>query len=346
MGIRATLHGFRARPAWISKGIDTRIVRKRYQSTAPGFTSGPLDPIARFLMSVPETVGLTSFVPYPYTVSIVLMTILLRGGISVPMTLWQRKRTERLSQVVVPEWNVWKKQIPALILRREAPKGMPPTPQQQSQIQRQIHRALSEKWKHLVSVHNCSPWWTTGMSLLVNIPLFVLVTMALRHAALMPDSPLVNELLAWWSPDATLAAQVAVSKQLLIEKGMDPGSIQQLTTIGGPTLSGRDTTQIMPIVVGSLNMMNVELSQWTRLRRVQNEEALGFANQSEQSSDVIDQHTEPLRERIIGNVLRAGAVVSIPIASSVPSVLLVYWTTSALVTMAQNSYFAWLETRK
>lgn len=314
----------------------------RFQHTTSEATQGWLEPVARYLVSVPETIGILDALPYPYTASIVVMTLLLRSSISVPISLWQRSRGERLNNIVVPEWNVWKKQIPASILSRQASNGAEADEMHRRQVQRQIQSALREKWKHLVQIHNCAPWRTTAVSLLAHVPLFVLVTVLLRQAAILPDSPLLQELIPWWSPDATFAAQTAATKQILVEKGLDARSIERLTTMGGPTLVDRDSTQIMPIVVGSLNMLNVELSQWVRQRRAAREQALGLGTKPAGGSKDND-NKESLREQVLGNALRTGAVVSIPIACSVPSVLLVYWSTSALVTMMQNVYFAWLD---
>lgn len=320
---------------------------RRAQHTTAGAVQSWLDPIARYLVSVPETIGLLGAVPYPFTTSVVLMTLMLRAGVSVPMALWQRARTERLTNIVGPEYAVWKKQIPAAILSRAGVREKPPSEAQQVQLHREIQSALKEKWQHLVRLHDCSPWRTTGASLLVHIPLFLLVTALLRQAAVLPDSPLIQELIPWWSPDPAFAAQVATTKQLLVEKGLDPVSIERLTKIGGgPTLVDRDSTQIMPIVVGSLNMLNVELSQWVRQRRAAREQQLGLGGGPSVPTDTNGAPLPSLRERVLGNVLRTGAVVSIPIACSVPSVLLVYWTTSALVTMVQNSYFAWLDAKR
>lgn len=303
-----------------------------------------LDPVARHLVAVPEMVGLVGTVPYPYTVSIVAMTLALRASVSIPMALWQRRRNERLTNVVLPEWAVWKKQIPAAVWQRRTSENRAVGKDTEFQIQRQIHRALAEKWDHLIHLHDCSPMRTTLASFAVHIPVFVLVTMLLRQGALLPDSPLVTELLPWWTPDASFASQAQASQQILLDKGVDPAVVERLTKVGGPTLADRDSTLVMPIVVGALNMLNVELSQWVRARRVARERALGLGS-THAGAPEGEQAPEPPRERLIGNLLRGSAVVSIPIASQVPGAMLVYWTTSALVTLVQNSYFAWLDSQ-
>lgn len=334
------LHGVRL--GRIPGAVRTSIVRRSNHTEADPALSW-LDPVARYLVSMPETMGLVGAMPYPYTASIIAMTLALRTGVSVPIALWQRSRNERLTNIVLPEWGVWKKQIPAAVWQRRASNNEV-SKETEFQIQRQIHRSLAEKWNHLIALHDCSPTRTTIVSLAVHIPLFLLVTMLIRQGTVLPDTPLVHELIPWWAPDATFAAQASASQQILLDRGLDPVLVDKLTKVGGPTLADRDSTQIMPIVVGSLNMLNIELAQWVRERRLARERELGLGDSRAGANDG-GVEAEPVRERVIGNVLRGTAVLSIPIACQVPAALLVYWTTSALVTLVQNAYFAWLDAK-
>ena len=144
-----------------------------------------------------------------------------------------------------------------------------------------------------------------------------------------------DRLIPWWTPDQEFAAHSAATRQILLDKGLDPGLADRLTKLGGPTLADRDPTYIMPLICGSLNMVNVELTAWTRQQRRVRESAMGLSTENE-----ADLAEEPPRARILSNVLRVGAILSIPIACQVPSVLLVCWGTSSLMTLAMNSYFA------
>ena len=109
----------------------------------------------------------------------------------------------------------------------------------------------------------------------------------------------------------------------------------RLTKLGGPTLADRDPTFTMPLACGSLNMVNVELTSWTRQQRRVRESDLGLSTEQE-----ADLEEEPPRARILSNALRVGAILSIPIACQVPSILLVYWCTSSVMTLGTNLYFA------
>lgn len=302
-------------------------------SNPPSYSISVLDPLAKHMMSLPEMAGLTELgLAYPYTLSVIALTLSLRSLISVPLTLWQRKRNDRLTKIVMPEWQVWQKQIPASIWQRQN-LSTAPTPEQERHVVRQIQKSLSQKWRHLISLYKCSPMKTTLTSLAIHVPLFVVVSLLLRQGAILPDTPLVQELVPWWSPNEEFAAQSAATRQVLMDKGLDPSLADRLTKIGGPTLADRDPTFIMPLTCGSINMINVELSTWTRLRRRAMEAAMGLAPGQ---NDV----EEPPRARILSNMMRVGAIASIPIAAQMPSVLLVYWCTSSLVTLVQNVYFA------
>ena len=52
-----------------------------------------------------------SVIPFvtSYTASIVLLTLTFRATCSLPLTLWQRRRAERLATHVMPELDVWAK---------------------------------------------------------------------------------------------------------------------------------------------------------------------------------------------------------------------------------------------
>ena len=319
-------------------------------ASAAAATPNYFEVLAAHFTSVPEYIGIVgSGLPYPYTVFLVTMTLLLRGAVSFPLALWQRRRSERLQQVVLPEWAVWKKQIPASVWSRLAPPRATVGREMEQQIRRQIRRGLQEKWEHLLHLYDCSPWQTTLRSLAVHVPLFVVVSMLIRDGCMLPDSPLISEVIPWWSPDASFAMQTEAQRQILLDKGLEPALVDRLTKIGGPTLVDRDSTQAMPVVLGMLNMLNVELTTWTRRQRAEREAAIGLG-QGQKYDTVAQQFDQEMYEspqaRAISMALRLGAVVSIPIASQMPSALLVYWVSSAFCTLTQNSYFAHREAQR
>lgn len=309
---------------------------RRFNHTLTGNTFfGMLDPFARHLVQIPELVGLLDVgLAHPYTYSVMGMTVILRSLVTLPVAFWQKRRTDRLSNIVLPEFRVWKQQIPASIWHRASMEGSP-SPEDEQQVQRKIRKSLSQKWKHLIMLYNCSPTKTAFVSMAIHIPLFLMVSWLLRQGAVLDATPLINEIIPWWSPDEIFSIQAENTRQLLLDKGLDPGLADRLTKLGGPTLADRDPTFIMPLVCGSLNMVNVEIVNWMRQRQRLHEMDLGL-NELPESQ----QQEEPLRARLMSNILRISAIASIPIACQVPSVLLVYWSTSSLITFAQHVYFA------
>ncbi|WFD34180.1 hypothetical protein MCUN1_001017 [Malassezia cuniculi] len=322
-------------------------VRAKHTAAATIF-----DPVVRHALSAPEVIGLVhSGVPCPYLLTIVGFTVLLRSAVSLPLLSWQRKRNERLARTVLPEWSVWKKQIPASIWKRLAPTRKV-GPEMERHLQRQIQRSLQEKWVHLTQLYDCSPLKTTLVSLSVHLPVFIAVTMLIRQGALLPDSPFLNEIVPWWSPDPDFAAQMAAQKELLLSKGLPPQLAERITSLGGPTLADRDTTMALPVILGAVNMLNVELAAFMRQRRMQRDDAIGLGSPSAaaQRDPVVDQLEielkEPLSSRMLTTAARLGSIISIPIACQVPSALLVYWLTSSLFTLGQTIRMERLEAKE
>lgn len=66
--------------------------------TAPLTLPAPtfFEPASTLLLAVPPALGLS------YVAFIPLMTLLIRGGSTLPLTLWQRARTQRYQEVVLP----------------------------------------------------------------------------------------------------------------------------------------------------------------------------------------------------------------------------------------------------
>uniref|UniRef100_A0A0K8SM43 Membrane insertase YidC/Oxa/ALB C-terminal domain-containing protein n=1 Tax=Lygus hesperus TaxID=30085 RepID=A0A0K8SM43_LYGHE len=87
-------------------------------------------------------------------------------------------------------------------------------------------------------------------------------------------------------------------------------------TVGGllwiPNLTIPDSTWLLPVILGLTNLMIVEMQ-------------------------VVRRFSEPTRfQRYVTNFFRIFSIALIPISSSVPSVLCLYWTTSSTLALAQN----------
>lgn len=211
----------------------------------------------------------------------------------------------------------------------------------------------------LLRKHNASPLSTFFAPIIVNIPIFILMTALLRQSVLDPTPPFASEILPWWTPSPELAAQFKVSASILADRGLDPDTISRLQgSMGGPTLADRDPTMIGPISFGMLTMANTELNSWSRrniakLSAVTNPDLVNGRPASRdaaaKTADKLlsdpDAH-ETRRSRIISNALRFVAIAFIPIAMQAPGVLIVYWLSSGVYTLLQNSVLAVLDRQR
>lgn len=77
-----------------------------------------LDPLLPILHSIPSYLPSTLVGAYPHTISLILLTIAVRASFTLPATLWQRARTARMNNLVVPEWQAWKARLPPKVARQ------------------------------------------------------------------------------------------------------------------------------------------------------------------------------------------------------------------------------------
>ncbi|XP_017944965.1 cytochrome c oxidase assembly factor COX18 isoform X2 [Xenopus tropicalis] len=131
---------------------------------------------------------------------------------------------------------------------------------------------------------NCHPF-KASLLIWIQIPMWIFVSIALRNISL-------NR--------ADSATGDAVQKQLT-EGGL----------LWFPDLTMPDSTWILPVTLGLLNLLIVEIFA---LRKI---ELSRF-------------------QKIITNFIRAVSIAMIPIASTVPSSMALYWVTSSCVGLAHN----------
>lgn len=103
----------------------TQLKRSLSSNTVPNAVStSPESPLPQELLELVSNEGFlrtfsNAFLHVPeylpsvcdsYSVSIVLLVLALRAGFTLPVTLWQRRRSDRLQRVVVPKMEEWAKQ--------------------------------------------------------------------------------------------------------------------------------------------------------------------------------------------------------------------------------------------
>ncbi|KIS70994.1 uncharacterized protein UMAG_00912 [Mycosarcoma maydis] len=311
-----------------------------------------LQPWVPTINSLADTMHLSG--PYAHALSIFILAFAVRTAITLPMTLWQRGKTRKLTEKVLPEWEIMKQRIPLAVRARCRRAGM-----SYEAFEAEAQKELKAELAKLLRKHNASPLPAFLGPAVVTIPVFLLMTALLRQCALDPTSPLSSEVLPWWSPSPELAQQFKASTAILADRGFDEAAIAKLRgTMGGPTLVDRDSTMIGPLSFGMLTLANTELNSWSRrsIAKIRVITSGGGSDAAARTADKLLNHKsggarsqvkpeddEPPRARIMTNALRIMAIAFIPIACQAPSILVIYWLSSGIYTLLQNSILAVLD---
>lgn len=243
---------------------------------------------------------------------------------------------------------------------------------------------LKSELRLLTKKHKCSPTMIMALPLVINIPLFITASLLLRTALFIPGFPMAAELIPWWSPSPELQERFEESIKVLKARGVEGEALEKLTQVQGPTLREVDKTMSAPIGLGLLTLVNVELGQWLRrgmLSERENDKKLEEQYQSQiqaqtsskkpvyqsfvkqtnaRGQQVVHEAQQlppeieppkhidlsPLRAIVLGNTLRAGAIVFVVVSSQAPTGLVIYWLSSAAYTLVQNTVFAFLDQGK
>ncbi|GAC72861.1 hypothetical protein PANT_7d00313 [Moesziomyces antarcticus T-34] len=311
-----------------------------------------LQPWVPTIHNLADTLHLSG--PHAHALSIFVLAFAVRTAVTLPVTLWQRSKTRKLTEKVLPEWEIMKERIPQVVRARCRRAGM-----SYEQFNVEAQKELKAELAKLLRKHNASPLPAFIGPATVSIPVFLLMTALLRQSALDPATPFASEVLPWWSPTPELAAQFKASTAILADRGFDEAAIAKLKgTMGGPTLADKDATMLGPVSFGMLTLANTELNSWSR-RTIAKIRAATSGSDTDaatktaekllapgsQSQPAKQEEEEPRRVRIITNALRVLAIAFIPIACQAPGVLVVYWLSSGIYTLLQNSLLAVLDRR-
>ncbi len=186
--------------------------------------------------------------------------------------------------------------------------------------------------------------------LLINIPLFLLLSAVIRHGC-VPPTPWSGELapFPWTGPSADLQAKFAASAKMLAERGLSPDQVAMMAPKQGPSLIDRDPTGFGPLAFGMITLLSVELGAWRRqaegggapkdlttiLTEHEKEEAkrTGSVQKQEKGKVLKGKALTQVRSVILNTTLRAGAIIFVPIAMQVPSVSHILETAFMLVVL-------------
>ncbi|KAH8366086.1 hypothetical protein KR093_008891, partial [Drosophila rubida] len=217
----------------------------------------------------------------PWWASIMFSTFLFRSVVTLPLTIYQHKITARIEKIAL--------EMPAIVeeLKREAAMAKQKFKWSDKQTTIVYKRSIKKQWQKLIVRDNCHPMKTV-IVLWGQIPLWIFQSVALRN-------------LVYLLPDPTsLQAQIIATE----------------LTIGGfgwiPNLTVVDSSYILPVTLGLINLAIIEVQTMTRTRPATR------------------------LQTIANNVFRGLSVVMVPVACTVPSALCVYWVASSSFGLAQN----------
>ncbi|XP_018785475.1 PREDICTED: mitochondrial inner membrane protein COX18 [Bactrocera latifrons] len=213
--------------------------------------------------------------------SIVVSTILFRTVITLPLAIYQHKIMARLELLAL--------EMPPIVagLKKEAAVAMKKFNWTEKQTRLVYNRSLKKQWNALIVRDNCHPA-KTFIVLWGQIPLWICQSVALRNLVHMMPDP------------TTLQAQIIYTEM----------------TIGGfgwiPNLTEVDSSYILPITLGVINLAIIEMQT------------------------VLRNRPTTRLQKYATNVFRVLTLVMVPVACSVPSALCLYWVASSSYSLAQN----------
>uniref|UniRef100_UPI00398F7822 cytochrome c oxidase assembly protein COX18, mitochondrial isoform X1 n=2 Tax=Pristiophorus japonicus TaxID=55135 RepID=UPI00398F7822 len=233
--------------------------------------SAPVHLTQDLLTNVQQATGL------PWWASIICTTVALRASVTLPLAVYQMYIIAKVENLQL-EIAEFAKQLRYEVSVRAKQVGWSEKVAR-FHFRKNLRRIISELYVR----DNCHPF-KASLLIWVQLPLWIFISIALRNLSLAASDP---------------AAVLAV----------------QDLAIGGvlwfPDLTLPDSTWILPISLGFINLLIVEIFA---LRRI---ELSKF-------------------QKYVTYVMRGLSVLMVPIASTVPSSMALYWLTSSCVGLGQN----------
>ncbi|XP_076272908.1 cytochrome c oxidase assembly protein COX18, mitochondrial isoform X2 [Rhynchophorus ferrugineus] len=229
-----------------------------------------------FLINVHDMTGL------PWWATIICSTIILRTVVTLPLAVYQ--------QYILAKLENLKQELPYLVneLKKETAIAVKLYGWDERTARATYNRSLRKQWNNLIVRDNCHPFKSTIL-FWFQIPMWVSLSVSLRN-------------LVYMLPNRDLQAQLTFTE----------------LSLGGfsfiPNLTIPDHSWILPVALGIINLLIIELQQLSRL-----------------------QTSSPTKiQKYLTNTFRFISVLMIPFAAAVPSCLTLYWTTSSAYGLVQN----------
>ncbi|KAF9226557.1 hypothetical protein BS17DRAFT_775824 [Gyrodon lividus] len=293
----------------------SRVFRKAYQQPQLGLSQSL--PLRRDFVSLDVLkdgfLELAIALPIPpswpaYSTTIIFCTLLSRLVLTVPFSIWAKRRQWRAEEQVLPILQSEGPTVAKRVLEDMQKEKVRGTKEElQKMHSNRMKETLTARRKELFAEHRCRPGITMAIPPLTQLPIFVGCSMVLSRLS-QRTTPFDSE------------------------------SFLTLSTLAHP-----DPTATLPITLGLITLANVESSRWFMTDQ-QRERQLEVQKWKEERVARGETVLEP--QRIIKSVLRLVSIGRILVATMVPGGIVLYWVTSATFGLVQTWVLDYWELRR
>ncbi|GAA5978310.1 hypothetical protein JCM11641_004650 [Rhodosporidiobolus odoratus] len=257
------------------------------------------EPLSAVFLALPPTLSLS------YAAFVPLFTLFYRSATTLPITLWQRRRTKRFAEVVMP--LVRRKQAEIALQTRDECRRAGKT---YEEYQKVFKKKAKEAAYALARKHSCSPRLTLILPPLFHIPIFITATLVLRDACARATS-----LLSVTTESLPSLLTASPSSQLTTTALSHLQDLAATSFLWCPSLALPDPTMFLPLFVGLASLLNVEVTARTRRATTSAAQALDrpaapeqLASSQQQGGGVISAAE---KRRFLARRAREGAPVNV-----------------------------------
>jgi inner membrane protein COX18 len=165
----------------------------------------------------------------PWWATIVTSTLLLRSSMTLPIAIYQQRAMGKMINLA-PMVQSWAETLKVQVAKESQQQGWP-----YAKYQQELQKQYRKKVKSIYAHHGCARWKILLLPW-VQIPLFVSMSLTLRHMTAYP--------LPWWGQTAETAAL-----------GLSEGGLAWFMD-----LTAVDPTMVVPVMIGAGNLINVEVN--------------------------------------------------------------------------------------
>ncbi|KAJ9109557.1 hypothetical protein QFC20_003303 [Naganishia adeliensis] len=241
------------------------------------------------------------------------------------------------------------------------------------EYKKELKRQLADAQSALVKKHKCHPLATALAPPLIHLPIFLLLSLTIRQAAALATPPPIdlsssldeavptsayaafaNEHVGWLTslvePDPGLVIPFGIGLMAFANVEVMQSWRKDVSSSATNTTKTPTTTPTKPGSPSSSGKIKPNFGRISPTAKrttsiIQHEHAPGNMSPGEARKRDVDLQAGTMRQRVVGNVMRILAVVTVGIAAEVPAAVAIYWFTSTGYTLVQNIALGYLDRR-